>query len=257
MTGHLLEMVTPDGRVDWTAGVVQATGIGMPPNNFSNKFQANELARVAAWNVALKNLLKMVKGISVDSATTISDYMTSDDLFRAKIEGLVKDARIVREEARPNGWFQVTVEMKTRGDLLNALLPSPKRESKPPRSSQEKRVLSDRETYTGLVLDARGIDARPALAPRMFTEKGEEVYSFAYLEKQTLAERGISVYTPDLPSAQAHPRVGDRPLVIKAIQSQGRYHTDLIIKTADAQTIHGVSQLLKDAKVLIILDSQR
>ena len=113
--------------------------------------------------------------------------------------------------------------------------------------------------YTGLVVDARGLGARPALAPRILTEEGKEAYSVRFVKQREVAEQGIAVYVPDEPSAQAHPRVTNAPLKIKAIRAQGKQNTDLVIRTADAQTVHGVRDHLKfldEAKVLIILDQQ-
>jgi hypothetical protein len=116
------------------------------------------------------------------------------------------------------------------------------------------------KSYTGLVVDARGIGASPALAPRILNEQGDEAYSVAYVEQRSVAEQGIAIYVPDSSSAQAHPRVTNTPLVVKAIRTQGKQHTDLVISDADAQTIHSVPEhfkFLKTAKVLVILEPQR
>jgi hypothetical protein len=82
----------------------------------------------------------------------------------------------------------------------------------------------------------------------------------AYVEQRDVAKQGIAVYVPDPPSAEAHPRVTNTPLMVKALRAEGKQHTDLVIRDADAQTIHGVPEhfaFLKNAKVLIILDQQR
>ena len=70
-TGHYTDVVTPNGRADWTTGIVTAKGIGIPPKNPASALQAKEMARTAAWAVALRNLLESVKGVYVDSTTTV------------------------------------------------------------------------------------------------------------------------------------------------------------------------------------------
>ena len=37
--GHYTDMVTPNGRADWTTGVVTAKGIGIPPKNPASALQ--------------------------------------------------------------------------------------------------------------------------------------------------------------------------------------------------------------------------
>lgn len=260
-SGHFTDMVTPHGKADWTAGVVTARGIGIPPKNPASALQAREMAKTAAWSVALRNLLEVVKGVYVDSTTTVSNYVTTNDEVRTKVEGFVKGARVIKEQEMPDGSFETTVEMKLTGDFSGLLLPktTPKTEPLP----QYQKLAAHQggpKSYSGLVIDARGTGASPALSPRILNEEGEEAYSIAYVEQRDIAEQGIAVYVPDASSAQAHPRVTSIPLVIKALRSYGKQHTDIIISDADAQTIHSVPEhfkFLKQAKVLVILDPKQ
>jgi hypothetical protein len=260
-SGQHTDIITPNGRTDWTTGMVTARGIGIPPKNPVNALQAREMARKAAWSVSLRNLLEIVKGVYVDSTTTVSNYVTTDDEVKTKVEGLVKGARIVKEQEMPDGSFETTVEMKLMGDFSGLVLPqtAPKSE---PLQKYLKPVANQSmpKSYSGLVIDARGIGASPALAPRVLNEEGEEAYSVAYVEQRNTAEQGIVIYVPDPASAKAHPRVTSTPLLVKALRSEGKQHTDLVISDADAQTIQGIPkhfEFLKQAKVLVILDSKQ
>jgi hypothetical protein len=260
-TGHYTDMVTPHGKADWTAGTVTARGVGIPPKNPASALQAKEMARTAAWAVALRNLLEVVKGVYVDSTTTVSNYVTTNDEVRTKVEGFVKGARIVKEQEMADGSFETTVEMKLTGDFSSLLLPRPEPKSNPLPQYKKPAIGSPAipPSYTGLVVDARGTGARPALAPRLLNEQGEEAYSIAYVEQRRTAEEGIVVYAPDPSSAAANPRVTSTPLLVKALRAQGNQRTDLVISDADAQTIHGVPshfKFLKNAKVLVILDQK-
>ena len=259
--GHYTDMVTPNGRADWTTGIVTAKGIGIPPKNPASALQAKEMARAAAWAVALRNLLEAVKGVYVDSTTTVSNYVTTNDEVRTRVEGMVKGAKLVREQEMPDGSFEMTVEMKLTGDFSGVVLPKPSLRNDP--LPQYKKPVVDGHTisksYSGLVVDARGTDAHAAIAPRILNEQGDEAYSVAYVEQRSVAEQGIAIYVPDLPSAQANPRVTNTPLLVKALRASGNNRTDLIISDADVQTIHGVPEhfkFLKQAKVLVILDAK-
>ena len=259
--GHYTDMVTPNGRADWTTGIVTAKGIGIPPKNPASALQAKEMARTASWAVALRNLLEAVKGVYVDSTTTVNNFVTTNDEVRTRVEGMVKGAKLVKEQEMPDGSFETTVEMKLTGDLSGVVLPkpSPRTESLP----QYKKPVVDGHTisrsYSGLVVDARGTGAHAALAPRILNEQGDEAYSVAYVEQRGVAEQGIVIYVSDLPSAQANPRVTSTPLMVKALRAIGNNHTDLVVSDADVQTIHGVPdhfKFLKQAKVLVILDAK-
>ena len=259
--GHYTDMVTPNGRADWTTGIVTAKGIGIPPKNPASALQAKEMAKSAAWAVALRNLLEVLKGVRVDSTTTVNNFVMTNDEVRTRVEGMVKGAKLVNQQEMPDGSFETTVEMKLTGDFSGVVLPrpTPRTDSLP----QYKKPVVDGHTisksYSGLVVDARGTGAHAALAPRILNEEGDEAYSVAYVDQRGVAEQGIAIYVPDLPSAQANPRVTSTPLLVKALRATGNNRTDLVVSDADVQTIHGVPdhfKFLKQAKVLVILDAK-
>ena len=255
--GHYTDTVTPNGRADWTTGMVTAKGIGIPPKNPASALQAKEMAKSAAWAVALRNLLEVVKGVRVDSTTTVNNFVTTNDEVRTRVEGMVKGAKLVKEQEMPDGSFEMTVEMKLTGDFSGVVLPKSSPRTNP--LPQYMKTVPDRTSYTGLVVDARGTGAQTALAPRILNEQGEEAYSVAYVEQRDVAEQGIAIYVPDLPSAQANPRVTSTPLLVKALRATGNNRTDLVVSDADVQTIHGIPEhfkFLKQAKVLVILGTK-
>jgi hypothetical protein len=259
--GHYTDMVTPNGRADWTTGMVTAKGIGIPPKNPASALQAKEMARTAAWAVALRNLLEAVKGVRVDSTTTVSNFVTTNDEVRTRVEGMVKGAKLVKEQEMPDGSFETTVEMKLTGDFSGVVLPKPslRTDPLPPPKKGFVDVPPISTHYTGLVVDARGTGAHAALAPRILNEQGDEAYSVAYVEQRSVAEQGIAIYVADLPSAEANPRVTSTPLLVKALRASGNNRTDLVVSDADVQTIHGVPEhfkFLKQAKVLVVLDAK-
>lgn len=257
-SAHVIENTTPHGRADWTTGIATAHGIGIPPKEAASPLQAKEMARTAAWAVALRNLLEVVMGIHVNSTTTVSNYVTTNDEVRAKVEGFIRGARLVNEQEMPDGSYETTVEMKLGGEFSKLVVPEIPPRSVPLAHYQPKGPLrSTPKSYTGLVVDARGLGARPALAPRLLTEQGEEAYSIAYVEQQVAAKDGIVLYAPDPASAKSNPRVTATPLLVKALRADG---ADLYISDADAQTIHGVPEhfkFLKQAKVLVVLEQKQ
>lgn len=261
--GQFTEQITPNGSVNWTTGVATATGLGVPPRNAVSAMQSKEMTRTAAWSVALRNLLEAVKGIQVDSRTTVQNYVTTSTEVQTRVEGLVQGAKIVGERELPTGEFEVTVQMKLAGQLSESVLPKAPPVTAP--SMRYQQVLPPAKPkipYTGLVIDARGTGARAALAPRIVTQE-DEIYGPSRVDKKfisgpSVAEPGrIAWYFTDEVKAQAHYKVNANPLIIKALRATGENNTDLVIEDAKAEYIEALPEhhaFLTQAKVLILLD---
>jgi hypothetical protein len=111
--------------------------------------------------------------------------------------------------------------------------------------------------YTGLIVDARGLGVRPAMTAKIRNEDGKEVYGSAYVSRQYVVEQGMMGYLKDVETAQANPRVTDRPLIIKALKTDGPNKTDLVISNRDALLLHGMKEhlsFLEKARVMVVLD---
>ena len=266
-SGHLTYMVTPNGGVDWTTGIATATGIGVPPKASTSALQAKEMTRTAAWSVALRNLLEVVNGLYIDSTTTVNNFVTSNDDVRARVEGMVQGAKLIQERELPTGEFETTVQLKLGGPFSELMLPKSPEKTEPVKrlelTAPPPAVSLTQNKYTGLVIDARGTGAKPALAPRLLTTQGEEAYSVAYVDKtQAAAGTGddknrIAWYVTSEEAAKGHARVAANPLMVKALRAEGPNSTDLVIHDADAQLIQLLPEnfiFLKQAKVIVILD---
>ena len=249
-----------NGGVDWTTGMITATGLGAPPENAVNRAQARAMAERAAFIVATRNLLEVVKGIRVDSATLVENFIVSSDIIKTEVSGFVQGAQILKKQVNPDGSVEVLVGVKLQGDLLNTMIPKQTGGGAPvpvapPTAAQAPAQAGT--AYTGLIVDARGTGVRPAMVPKIRNEEGREVYGSSFVNRQYAVEQGMVGYLKDPVSAQANPRVTDRPLVVKAIKTDGPNKTDLVISNADAQTLHGMKEhlsFLEKARVMVVLD---
>ncbi len=120
--GEALE-TTASGTINWTSGEIFATGIGAPPSQPVNAAQARAMAERAAFVVALRNLLETVKGVRVDSESVVENMMVKSDVIRARVDGIVKGARVVKTAYMSDGSVEVQVAMPLRGALMDALVP--------------------------------------------------------------------------------------------------------------------------------------
>jgi hypothetical protein len=108
-----------------------------------------------------------------------------------------------------------------------------------------------------MVVDARGIQARPAMSPRVFDEDGKEVYGSANVDREYAVQQGMSGYARDLTAAQSNQRVTASPITVKALRTNGPGKSDLIISNADAQQIRASAEnmtFMKKCRVMVVLD---
>jgi hypothetical protein len=110
------------GVINWSQGVVTAKGSGAPPTGITNIAQARLMAERAAKADALRNLLETVKGVRVDSETTVESYTTKNDRVLTRVNGIVIGARVVDTRYLSDGAVEVTVAVNMTGELLAVML---------------------------------------------------------------------------------------------------------------------------------------
>jgi len=260
---QIVEQVGNKGAVNWTEGYMEAIGIGAPPERYLGKPQARPNALRAAQVDAYRNLLEVVNGVRVDSTTTIRDFMVESDVINTQVQGMVKGARVSKQEYLSDGTVEVTVRMPLAGNFASVIIPRilEKRPAAPlpaetPKAAPEKPAPAG-ETFTGLVVDARGIQARPAMSPRIIDESGREIYGSMNVEREYAVQQGMSGYARDLTAAQSNPRVTNNPLSVKGVKTEGAGRSDIVIANADAEKILAAGDnlsFLKKCRVMIVLD---
>ena len=268
-----VENVGSNGNVNWSAGYIEAVGIGAPPERHMGKPQARPMALRAAENVAKRNLLEITKGVRIDSTTTVRDFAVESDVINSQVEGVIKGAQVVKQDYMEDGTVEVTVRMPLFGNFSQVIMPKVmerKPEAKPPLipladvpvtpstpSAPSAPSAPSGPVYTGMVVDARGIQTRPAMAPKILDENGQEVYGSINVDREYAVQQGISGYARDLTAAQSNSRVTNNPLTVKGLKAQGQGRSDIVISNADAASIRSAADnltFMKKCRVMIVLD---
>jgi hypothetical protein len=250
----VIESAGSSGKVDWTTGVITSVGIGAPPAQPANAAQARAMAERAAQVVAYRNLLEAVKGVRVDSTTTVENFMVTSDVIKTEVNGIIQGAMVMDKKYMSDGSVEVTVGMKLSGALADALLP---KGAANPQSMPAPLAGTPGQLYTGLIVDARGLGVRPAMAPKILNEDGKEIYGSAWISRDYAVREGMVGYLKDPAAAQANPRVTDKPLLVKAVKVSGDARVDTVISNADAAAIQSASQnlsMLEKCRVIILVD---
>lgn len=262
------------GSVNWSAGYIEAVGIGAPPDRSIGKINARPMALRAAKVDALRNLLEITKGVQIDSRTVVKDFTVESDVVNTQVEGLIKGAQVVNQQYMSDGTVEVIVRMPLYGDLSRIVVPMALEKRKtitpptpappvPAPKAPAPAVTTPAPAppapiaYTGLVIDARGIQARPAMSPRVFDEDGRELYGSANVDREYAVQQGMSGYARDLTAAQSNSRVTANPVTVKGIKTSGPGRSDVVISNAEAQQIRASAEnasFMKKCRVMIVLD---
>ena len=255
---QIVEQMGDKGKINWSEGYIEAVGIGAPPERYIGKPQARPMALRAAKVDAYRNLLETTQGVRVDSTTVVKDFTVESDVINAAVQGLVKGAKVVNQDYLSDGTVEVTLRMPMAGGFAQVIIPKAlekKPEAAPPAPPAGPAPSGD--VFTGMVVDARGLQARPAMAPKVLDENGKEVYGSMNVDKEFAVQQGMSGYARDLTAAQSNPRVTNNPVSVKGVKIEGPGRADIVISNADADKIRGAADnmtFLKKCRVMIVLD---
>ena len=246
-----------NGKIDWTTGIAEAAGIGAPPAKPINMAQARAMAKRAAVIVARRNLLEIIKGVRIDSMTLVKDFVVQSDIIRSQVDGYLERSQVVDIAYMSDGSVEATVAMNLRGGFADMVLPKSIKPIQPIKQPQAPPREEPGEVFTGLVVDSRGFQVKPAMPPKIVDEDGNEVYGSSYVSRDYAISQGMAGYAKDLTAAQTNQRVTNNPFTIKGIKTSDTGDSDIVISNADAAKIKGAGEnlsFLQQCKVMIVLD---
>ncbi|NQS97230.1 MAG: hypothetical protein HQ591_02140 [candidate division Zixibacteria bacterium] len=257
------------GGIDYGNRVVVAKGMGIPGGIGGRGGQIR-----AAIMDAQRNYLEVAKGAYVTSSSTVEAGMLTGDVIQSKVEGLVRDFTVVDTSYWDDGTIEVTLEFGMSGKFLDAVLPKEIGEASPPSYTPSPTIITQPPLVpsqppavpshpqptpvpTGLVVDGRGLGVRPALAPKIVDERGEEVYGSSYVSREYAIQQGMVGYAKDPDKASSDDRVAPTPIQVKGIKAEGPNRSDLVISNQDAARLLSLSEslnFLRQCKVIILVD---
>jgi len=249
-----------NGSVDYSAQAINSIGIGFVPTNAVNAGQARRMALRIAKQDALRQLIEIVNGVTLTSETTMSGAMV-DDVINTKVRGFIRGARQV---GQPKYLSDTSVEVEftvPMNGISDIILP-PVTVAAVAANNTGGVGTTAAPTATaggvsGLIIDARGLKARPAMAPRILDQNGNAIYGPGKYDRKYAVSNGVAGYSKTLEAAQKDPRVTGNPLVIKGVAISGTNRTDIVVSNSDVSRIDVADRngnILKDCRVLILLD---
>ncbi len=257
------------GKVDWEAGYVYGTAVGTANmKEMVNRVQAESVARKTARDLAYAALSETVNNIQVDSSSIYRLCLMKDSILETRTQGVLRDAHVFRDDF---SWTSdeepravVTVRLALNGGLSRLTAPYGERKAKenlmptfePP--SPLPAVPEGDAAFTGLIIDASGIGALPAMNPRLLTADGKrELYGPGIADPAKARVQGFASYVQDLEQARSAGRAGANPLIVKAAGTGETMCGDLLVSEEDAVKVFAADskgKFLEQCKVVIVLN---
>jgi len=281
----------PQGEVNWGEGFIIAYGKGEITDTGPN---GEDKATRAAEVDAKAHLLEIIKDIPLDDRTKTGQ----EQRMSFALEGFVQGSELVAK-SKTGTTIHVTVQAPIRGvkGLTLAVLgyytpppppPPPPPAVKPPVQPPKEppkvagTPLPDARAFTGLVIDARKVQANASLFPKIQNEKKEEVYAVGQVNKEDLKKRGMASYAvvsrdavisklfpralvipvsyPAQTAAAKTPRrQGENPLILTSITADGTLQTNLVLSEEDMAKLQQIAEqtnVLKECRVVIVLSAE-
>jgi hypothetical protein len=272
-----------EGEINWVDGYITAIGHGASVKG--SLAQARPLARRAAIVDAQRNLLEIIKGVKIDSQTTVENFMVTQDIIKVHVSGVVKGASIskaVEYQMQPDGSLGATVEMRicvnqckgNANSLVQALSLDKKDNAKLPPALPENLTVpvapaippkvSKVYTYdstkpvTGIILNLDGRMYERVILPVVVTT-GEDknlftVYSAKSVKPNVIRVHGVVRYADTVDNAKKNEYAGNNVMVIPVADINKE--NLIIIKMESAKTVQETlrngNDYLGDAKVFIV-----
>jgi hypothetical protein len=279
-----------DGHIDWSTKILVVYGEAVAPDHINNPVHKRLMGFRGAKAVAYRNLLEMVGQVQVDAETRVQNFMVENDSISVRVQGIVRGARVQTgsQTESAEGLYRLALEIPLLGAFSHAVLPT---DLPPPdlaisyalpmpvpAQTDTLAVIAEVDVdslsllpdappaiyvppkpYTGLIVDARGLDLQPSMSPRIIAKDGRTIYSASSSDPDYVAEYGLVGYDKDLRRARNSDRLGGEtanPFVVKAASVSGLYSGDIVLDNFDATLVLMADvdgEFLRECRVTFVL----
>ena len=173
------------------------------------------------------------------------------------LETLFHDAPAVKTDYLTDGSVKIKVQIALDGALSQLILPGEIIQLESIQSVRKQPSPDQKDNYTGIIFDVRGLPFKPAMSFELIDESNKEVYGPKYVSRECVVQWGFCEYTKQIDSIKMLNRLGGNPLIVKGIQLKLSSASTIIISDTDASKIrNSVEHLvfLKECRVAILMD---
>lgn len=261
--------------VHWGNGEVVSSVTVKPVGDVLDPVRRKSLAVREAAVTARKQMLDVIEQVRIDSNQTVGYRLAEDLEASEEVRMLLQNSPLTlplpSEEGTVESMGEVSASISMRGAMAELLLPTTipflsgippkldKAEQAPPEDMVDPMGLGVRpgSGYSGVIIDARGLDITPALCPVVYDGSGVGVYGPFVVSRSVAVNSGVAAYSNSDEWVVVRSRVGETPLVVQATGKATA--TDPVISASDAalaRAVLGKKGIGDQARVVIVLDRE-
>jgi hypothetical protein len=151
-------------------------------------------------------------------------------------------------------WDQALAEplWRARQTIIQADSAAPRPQPAPPGSQDGLAGMP-----TGLVVNARGLQVRPAILPELQDAAGAALYSIRDVHPEALSRFGVARYSHSLDAAVKDERMGAHPVVVRAHATADKAPWVIIFDARQTAAVQAASAALAQSKIIIVIDDEQ
>jgi hypothetical protein len=240
--GAVIEPLT-FGHIDWTRGRLIVEASGLSNTGAWRDVRASEQNAFAQLEPRVEDHARQVR-VSADS--TAGDLLDGAEPMASSLRDGLTTWQVGETRYYSSGKVSLRAELALHAWLRPALVEQASGGSAEDRAEGR---------YTGVVVDARRMRVRLALAPRLLAPEGEEVYGLASMSEESAATTLPVVWVTEPGDKEAIQRAGKEPLFVQATDVKGG--SDLVVGRDDVAKLRALasgSDLLLRGRVVIVVD---
>ncbi len=244
------------GTVNWTTGMIRASGKALPMDQSQ---ASKESVSLSARSAAVRNILDILKQIKINNELSVNDYALASDVILDGLEKTAREAVVSKQIYTSALAVEITIETGMFGGFLQLVLPEEIRQIPKINPEINPKIVPGigKSLYSGLIIDARGLGIEPVLDPVIVSEQGHEIYSSVFISREFAVQSGVCKYVCNPDHALKDKRVGDNPMVLKALRKEGSRNATLVISMSDYLILEKTTErhaFLNECRVIIVRD---
>lgn len=264
----------PSGVINWTTYTLTSTPeISVQATADSSQNSENTTQRQQPTRrQATENLMKTIEQVRINTDCYVADALNQAPQIKANVLQMCQNAKTVTQTHLDGNPAPESVQMGLLGGFMQLMLPEEIRQVEPikamsentakplllpPGDDAERKKADNDGIYSGLIIDARGIGAKPAMVPAIVDETGKQVYGSIFISREYAVQFGVCIYVRGIENPPGYARIAPHPLTVKGLRTVDGRDCDIVISNADAAKLRDASAnlgFLKQCRVIIVLD---
>ncbi|PJZ86015.1 hypothetical protein [Leptospira harrisiae] len=222
-------------------------------NTATSQGKAHSMARKKAREKLRVRLSQRLESMLFNADYTVYEYTQVNQQARLRLNSYIGSEKEEYDFQFVKNVLEAKASLPLKGkDGILAHIPFEYGTESVPEFSEEVVPVE----FSGLVVDARHLNLKRALFPKIQTDRGLDIYSPLYVKEAYAIETGYIVYKEEQSGKGIEAKVGKNPYFVLALATAGKNQTDLVIPTDEAAKLLSHPEARKNltrCRVLILV----